>query len=132
MLSAGPYLPELDVAEAVALVTLATLPLLRRLKVDEILFELRLLMQNSKRLDTFDRNFSNERVFQIDDEELLFRFKVFEISLDLSNLAEQIEPLNLPHLGSEVLLAPRSGRFRRLLELLNQGFARLAQNVLLI
>ena len=85
MLSAGPYLPELDVAEAVALVTLATLPLLRRLKVDEILLELRLLMQNSKRLDTFDRNSSNERVFQIYDEELLFRFKVFEISLGLSN-----------------------------------------------
>ena len=119
-------------AEALALVTIATLLLLRRLKEDEILLELGLLMKNSEHIVTLDRNFSYERVFQIDDKKQLFRLEVFEVSLGLSNLAEQIEPLNLPHRGPEVLLAPRFGGFCRLLELFNYSVARLAQYVLLI
>lgn len=113
-------------AQALTFVLLAALPLLRRLKVNEILLELRLLVQYSKRLNTFDRNSSNERVFQVDYEKVLLRFVIFEVSLGLRNLAEQIEPLNLPHLGPEILLAPRADGLRRLLELLDEGFARLA------
>ena len=77
-------------------------------------------------------DFGNERVFQIYQQKLLLGFQETEGPLFLGILTQLIEALGLPHLGPELLIAPRAGLPGGLFQLLDHGVALLAQNIFFV